>query len=201
MNNATVTYNGVEMSVAEANSRQRAMERKIRAERSQLVALDNAIKEAREQNKADIADDLQISFDNLAAKMKGHEALYNNFCKETGLPVLSERLQYPSFNRSVSQKVVYATKRYEMSAQTGTKAEIYSTKPIFHNAEEIIDLCNYAKNSGIRIHQPGKFTGDDELLKEQIDVIRDLSKEYHYDKETVIMFKDMPSTDYGKTSK
>ena len=105
------------MSVAEANSRQRAMERKIRAERSQLVALDNAIKEAREQNKADIADDLQISFDNLSLGLKKHEAVYKDFCKETGLPMLSERLQYPSFGRSISQKSVNSFKRLYKAAK------------------------------------------------------------------------------------
>ena len=46
-----------------------------------------------------------------------HEAIYKDFCQETGLPVLSERLQYPSFGRSISQKSVGSIQRLYKTAK------------------------------------------------------------------------------------
>lgn len=112
MNNATVNYNGNEIPLYKATQKQRAMERQIRFERSQLVSYDTAIKEAKQNGNTELAADLQINFDNIATKLKAHESMYKEYCNQTGLPVLSERLQYPAFNRSVSQKAVQSAKRH-----------------------------------------------------------------------------------------
>lgn len=197
----TVTYNGKEMLISEANSRQRAMERKIRYERGQLVALNESIQLAKEIGNIELANDLQITFDNISVKLKSHEATYKDFCRQTGQPELSERLQYPGFNRSVSQKAVQGAKRVYMSTQTPTQANLYKTKPVIHTTEELSVLEKYANDKGVKIHQIKSFTGDSKLFKEQIDVVSDISKEFGYDKPVTVMFKDMPTYDYAETSK
>ena len=111
MNNATVNFNGNEIPLYKATQKQRAMERQIRFERSQLVSLNESIEIAKSLGNNELANDLQINFDNQAVKLKRHEAMYKDYCNQTGLPVLSERLQYPAFNRSVSQKAYNAANR------------------------------------------------------------------------------------------
>lgn len=112
MATATVFYNGNEIPIYKANQRQRAMERKIRAERSELVGLNSSVELANKSGNSGLAEDLQISFDNLSMKLKGHEAVYKDFCKQTGLPEPSERLQYPGFNRSVSRKAYNSAEKH-----------------------------------------------------------------------------------------
>lgn len=197
----TVTYNGKEMLISDANKRQRAMERKIRYERSQLAALNEIIQLAKDSGNIELANDLQITFDNTSVKLKSHEAVYKDFCKQTGQPELSERLQYPGFNRSVSQKAVQGAKRVYMSTQTPTQANLYKTEPVIHTSEELSELEKYANDKGVKIHQIKSFTGDSKLFKEQIDVVSDISKEFGYDKSVTVMFKDMPTYDYAETSK
>lgn len=106
----TVEYNGKEVSVYDASQRQRAMERQIRQERCQLAGLDEAIKNASDK---DLKDSLQGEFDHLALKMKGHEAKYSDFSKQTGLPAQRDRSQTKGFNRSSSQKVVSVNKNLQ----------------------------------------------------------------------------------------
>ena len=145
-----VTYNGNEMPVYEANKRQRAMERKIRAEKSELVGFNESIRLAKESGNKELADDLQISFDNLSVKLKRHEAIYKDFCKQTGLPELTERLQYTGFNRSVSQKAYNsANKHYkDWSKSIGAEnaaeslAKYYDMK--YNNPKEYALLEGYS---------------------------------------------------------
>jgi len=136
MNNATVNYNGNEIPVYVATQKQRKMERQIRFERSQLVSYDTAIKEAKQNGNTELADDLQINFDNIATKLKAHESMYKEYCNQTGLPVLSERLQYPAFNRSVSQKAVHSVKRVFNDAKGIINPEIMPK-----TVEEFTKVC------------------------------------------------------------
>lgn len=201
MATATVFYNGNEIPIYKANQRQRAMERKIRAERSELVGLNSSVELAKKSGNTELAEDLQISFDNLSMKLKGHEAVYKDFCKQTGLPELSERLQYPGFNRSLSQKAVQGAKRYYLSNETPNQSKLYKLEPIRHTKEELDLLQQYANEKGVKIHEIKTFTGDIELLKEQIDTISYIKNQFGYDKNVTIMFKDMPTSDFGTTSK
>lgn len=161
----TVTYNGKEMLISEANSRQRAMERKIRYERSQLAALNTSIELAKESGNIELANDLQITFDNISVKLKSHEATYKDFCKQTGRPELSERLQYPGFNRSVSQKAYNSANRSYQQWKKDIRAEAapeslakyYDMK--YNNTKEYELLEGYAK--GIQKNEISPFVGFD----------------------------------------
>jgi len=104
----TVMYNGEEIPQYEAEQKQRAMERQIRDERRRLAGYDEAVKNA---DNEELKTSMQNEFDLLAYKMKGHEAKYADFCKQTGLPAQKDRLQTNAFNRSVSQKAVHSAKR------------------------------------------------------------------------------------------
>lgn len=106
----TVMYNGEEMSQYEAEQKQRIMERQIRDERRRLAGYDEAIKNA---NSQELKNGLQSEFDLLSYKMKKHESKYADFCKQTGLPSQKDRLGTKGFNRSVSQKAVYANKNLQ----------------------------------------------------------------------------------------
>ena len=105
--NETVTYNDKTMSRYDAEQKQRAMERQIRKERSELAALDTAVKSTDDE---ELKTSLKNDFDNLSVKLKSHEAKYKDFSYKTSLPPQKQRLQMYGFNRSVSQKAVHANK-------------------------------------------------------------------------------------------
>lgn len=109
LNNRIVEYDGKEIPQYEAEQQQRAMERQIRKERRELVAYDEAIKNA--ADGSELQNNLKAEFDGKALKMKSHEAKYKDFSRQTGLKTQTERLQARGFNKSVSQKSVYGAKR------------------------------------------------------------------------------------------
>jgi hypothetical protein len=106
--NATVNIDGKETSLYEASQRQRAMERRIRAERTQLAGYDEAIKSAQSE---ELAAEFQGKFDELSLKLKAHEAAYNAYSQKTTFGAQKDRLQVNGFGRSVSQKAVAVNKK------------------------------------------------------------------------------------------
>lgn len=107
--NETVTYNDKTMSRYDAEQKQRAMERQIRKERSELAGLDTAIKSTEDE---ELKTSLKNDFDNLSVKLKSHEAKYKDFSYKTGLPPQKQRLQMYGFNRSASQKAVHSAQSH-----------------------------------------------------------------------------------------
>lgn len=106
----TVSYNGKEMTLYEAEQQQRAMERKIRDKRRELAGYDEAIK-ATEDEK--LRTDLSTSFYDSTQKLKKYENLYKDFSSSVGLITQKERLQTNGFNRSVSRKAVNVSKNLQ----------------------------------------------------------------------------------------
>lgn len=115
--NETVTYNDRTMSRYDAEQKQRAMERQIRKERSELAGLDTAIKASEDD---ELKTSLKNDFDNISVKLKSHEAKYKDFSYKTGLPPQKQRLQMYGFGRSVSQKAVHANKSVIFSRKAFT---------------------------------------------------------------------------------
>lgn len=109
INNQTVTYNGKEMPLYEAQDLQRAMERKIRDERRQLASYDTAIKNTKDKT---LKQEFQGEFDMLSVKLKSHEAKYRDFSNQTGMRPQTERLQVSGFGRSVSQKAKHSAQEH-----------------------------------------------------------------------------------------
>lgn len=108
MNQTEVEYNGKKIPQYTAEQMQRQKERQIRNERRILAGYDEAIKAA---DNTELKIGLQNDFDNRALMLKEHERKYKDFCKQTNLPELKERLQTKGYNRSVSAKVVARDKK------------------------------------------------------------------------------------------
>lgn len=117
--NCKVTYNGAEMTEYEASQKQRAYERRIRATKRELSGLDAGINET---DNDSLKESLQAEFNRKSVLLKRQEAALKNFTHQTGLARDRAREQVPahfdktqnkvvSFNKSVSQKAVWANKK------------------------------------------------------------------------------------------
>lgn len=85
----------------DATQLQRSQEADIRDTRRELIGL-GELKNS-PQAKAD--------FEKYSVKLKAQEASYKDFCRQTGLIEQSERLRVYEFNKSLSQKAVWANKK------------------------------------------------------------------------------------------
>lgn len=105
--NRKVTYNGVEMTEYEASQKQRAYERRIRATKRELAGYDAGINATDDES---LKADLQAAFDRKSVILKKQEAAIKDFTHQTGLYRDRAREQSYGFNKSVSQKAIWANK-------------------------------------------------------------------------------------------
>ncbi|WP_270670464.1 phage minor capsid protein [Paraclostridium bifermentans] len=92
-------YNGKMYTYYEATQHQRQIERAIRKTRTQLVGYEAA--------------GLKDEFTNASIILKQQEKYYRKFSKVADIPTEKDRLQSYKFNRSISQKSVWAKKKYD----------------------------------------------------------------------------------------
>lgn len=92
-------YNGKLYTYYEATQHQRQIERAIRKTRTQLVGYEAA--------------GLKDEFTNASIILKQQEKYYRTFSKVAGIPTEKDRVQSYKFNRSISQKAVWAKKKYD----------------------------------------------------------------------------------------
>lgn len=113
----TVSFDGVQIPLYEAVQKQRSMERAIRKSKQELVALDEAVKNAADE---DAKIDLQLEFDRISVRLKEQEARLSDFCEKTGLDRDRYREQVfaaetergiRGFGKSTSMKAVWANKK------------------------------------------------------------------------------------------
>lgn len=102
-------------------------------------------------------------------------------------------------------KEQYVDGKINMMSSPNSEIDLSVTKPIKHTHEELKELKAYANERGFDIYGLKKFDGDSEILKEQIDVMYDLKKEYNYNTPLTIRFedfdpKDLARTDYNSTT-
>lgn len=105
--NKRVTYNGAEMTEYEASQKQRAYERRIRATKRELSGLDAGINGTDDNS---LKESLQAEFNRKSVLLKKQEATLKDFTSQTGLARDRAREQSYGFNKSVSQKAVWADK-------------------------------------------------------------------------------------------
>lgn len=99
------------MSEYDATQKQRTFERRIRATKRELTALDAGIKET---DNADLKESLQAEFDRKSVLLKKQEAKIKDLTQQTGLYRDRAREQSYGFNKSVSQKAKHkAEKHYQ----------------------------------------------------------------------------------------
>lgn len=108
LNNREVEYNGKKMTEYEASQRQRAYERRIRATKRELTGYDAGMKAATDNG---VREELKQAFDRKSVLLKKQEAKLRDFCNQTGLRRDNFREQSNGFNKSVSQKAVWANRK------------------------------------------------------------------------------------------
>lgn len=85
----------------EATQHQREIERAIRKTKTELIGYNAA--------------GLKTDFTNASIRLKMQEKYYREFSKAADIPMEKDRLQSLNFNKSVSQKSVWANKKYEIN--------------------------------------------------------------------------------------
>ncbi len=142
LQNETVTYNGEEIPKWQAIEKQRAVERAVKESKRQLVVLDEALKNAKDDG---LKAELQTAFNNTSVRLKKQEARLKDLCKQTGLYYDNSRAQVftqatengiKNWGKSVSSKAVQAnlTKQREDAIinaikNSGLKGEKFSYPP------------------------------------------------------------------------
>lgn len=115
----TVEYNGEKVPLWKATDYQRRLERSVKASKRELVALDEAIKNA----NGELKTGLQADFEHAAQLLKKREAKLKDLCNQTGLYYDSSRCGVfsvktengiKSWGRSAAQKAVAAFERAKL---------------------------------------------------------------------------------------
>lgn len=117
-------YNGKMYTYYEATQHQRQIERAIRKTRTQLVGYEAA--------------GLKDEFTNASISLKQQEKYYRTFSKVAGIPTEKDRLQAYKFNKSISQKAVWAKKKYDQQEFNKFKAGLGTLAP--KTLEEFKDI-------------------------------------------------------------
>ena len=112
-------YNDKKYTEYEVSQMQRSQERKIRETKRKLTGYDAGRKNT---NDADLKAELSKRFEEESVRLKAQEKALKDFCKQTGRRMESARTQVHAvldskgnvvgFNKSVSQKAVWAKRRY-----------------------------------------------------------------------------------------
>jgi len=92
------------------NKQQRALERRIRNTKQELVGMKAAVDSVKEEP---LKFELQHEYDRKAALLRKHNEAYNKFCAENDLKKLPERLSIARWNREQSAAANGAATRYE----------------------------------------------------------------------------------------
>ena len=119
LSSETVEYNGERVPLWKATDYQRRLERSVKTSKRELVAIDEAIKNA----NGELKTGLQADFEHAAQLLKKREAKLKDLCNQTGLYYDSSRCGVfsvktengiKSWGRSAAQKAVAANKRAEI---------------------------------------------------------------------------------------
>lgn len=194
------------MTEYEASQKQRAMERRIRATKRELAGYDSAIKETDDQ---DLKDHFQAEFDRKSVLLKKQEAKIKDFTNQTGLYRDRSREQSYGFNKSVSQKAVWANKnRLDNSSKNvimkRKKNIVRDIKPI--SDKRFNELTIEARKNGaiiirgtpevefhLDLQKANASSIDDVLLfRKEVTVSEVLEETYHFKQLKNGMFNDYP---------
>lgn len=140
--NEKVTYNGKEYSKYDATQLQRAMERRIRADKKDLAGLQGIITSAKD-NK--LIEDTKTEFGRRSLIYKTHQNELDDFIQQTSLRKDSTRLYVGKQDKSISTQVANVTKianKYNNSDIIGSKVNGVKITEI---GEHIISRT-YARN-------------------------------------------------------
>lgn len=105
--NEKVTYNGKEYSKYDATQLQRAMERRIRADKKELAGLQGILTSA---NDNKLIEDTRTEFSKRSLIYKTHQNKLDDFIEQTSFVKDNTRLYVGKQNRSISTQVANVTK-------------------------------------------------------------------------------------------
>ena len=140
--NEKVTYNGKEYSKYDATQLQRAMERRIRADKKELAGLQGILTSAKD-NK--LIEDTKTEFGRRSLIYKTHQNELDDFIQQTSFVKDNTRLYVGRQNKSISTQVANVTKianKYNKSDIVGSKVNGIKITEI---GEHIISRT-YARN-------------------------------------------------------
>ncbi|MCM1545241.1 MAG: phage minor capsid protein, partial [Ruminococcus sp.] len=94
--------------------KQRQLERQIRKDKHEVLALREAINGAEDEN---LKKELEADYVKAAERLTKHNVMYNRFCEENGLKKLSDRINIAKWNRSEAAKARGAAQRSHKKEQ------------------------------------------------------------------------------------
>lgn len=142
-------YNGKTYTYYEATQHQRYVERKIRKTKSQLIGYKAA--------------GLDEEFTNASIRLKQQEKYYKEFSVAADIPMEKHRLQMHKFDRSLSQKAVWAKKKHDQQEFNKFKDGLGALAP--KTLEEFKDIM---------YNKPIEFN----LLKEKLKLVNSYKVDY-----------------------
>lgn len=145
--------------------KQRAKERSIRDTRRELIGLDAAIENCRDE---ETKFNLQMNYDKTAKKLDRQTDAYEQFCDENNLEREYDRMQTAKFDREQAYKATRGAKRYSNSIEKSTNNDIMKRKKKAENAIEPMPKKQLRKIVKGFARQGGKIQMDaytDEYLK------------------------------------
>jgi hypothetical protein len=145
--------------------KQRARERSIRDTRRELIGLDAAIENCKDE---ETKFNLQMNYDKTAKKLERQTDAYNQFCDENNLTRDYNRMQTARFDRNQAYKATRGAKRYSNSIEKSTNNDIMKRKKKAENAIEPMPKKQLRKIVKGFAKQGGKIQMDaytDEYLK------------------------------------
>lgn len=165
LENEKVTYNGQKISKYEATQIQRKMERKIRKDKRELAAYQTLL---RSNNKDIDIEVVQNKFNIKSNDMKQEENTLKKFLSETGMNRDKSREAVNGVDRSLSQKVVQASKKiennkkmlYNTSIPLGKKLvfkDDNGTQTFIPKNAEIINILEIAGENSKEFRNAGKY--------------------------------------------
>lgn len=147
------------------SQKQRAKERAIRDTRRELIGLDAAIENCKDE---ETKFNLQMNYDKTAKKLDRQTDAYEQFCDENNLEREYDRMQTAKFDREQAYKATRGAKRYSNSIEKSTNNDIMKRKKKAENAIEPMPKKQLRKIVKGFARQGGKIQMDaytDEYLK------------------------------------
>lgn len=151
--------------IYDLSQKQRAKERAIRDTRRELIGLDAAIENCKDE---ETKFNLQMNYDKTAKKLDRQTDAYEQFCDENNLEREYDRMQTAKFDREQAYKATRGAKRYSNSIEKSTNNDIMKRKKKAENAIEPMPKKQLRKIVKGFARQGGKIQMDaytDEYLK------------------------------------
>ena len=141
------------------SQRQRALERNVRKSKRELAALDSS---RTATSDSELKAKLDRKFQQKSVTLKKREAALSEHCRKTGSYPDSSRIRVDGFGKSISQKAVWANKKYSQNHSRGANSSASGKidRPLVHKIGSIDVNDKNAVTSYMQKFED-KFSGKD----------------------------------------